>query len=124
MPFPDGMGGAVYFCWPDPINQTQSWQLVGNITNAKPSAIFKINKLKGKDDNLNLTNSFMQLGQPSCVNAQVGISVEPLANIELQTPAAQTEASNEDYNKIQISGKNNCRIIALPLSATKIFSFG
>jgi len=94
MPFPEGMGGAVYFCWPDPINQTQSWQLLGNITNAKPSAIFKISKLKGKDDNQNLTNSFMHLGHSPCVNAQVGISVESLANIELQTPAAQTEASN------------------------------
>merc|ERR1712080_161834 len=88
------MGGSVYFCWPDPVNQTQSWQLLGNITNSKPSSIFKISNLKKKVDSQNLSNSFMQLGQVSSVNAQVGISVEPLANIELHTPAAHTEASN------------------------------
>jgi len=91
-PFPDGLGGAVYFCWPDP--QGQSWQLLGNITNVKPSAIFRISKLKGTDDNHNLANSFMQLGQPPRVKAMLGISIEPLANIEGQTPAAQTEATN------------------------------
>merc|ERR1719187_2110022 len=63
------MGGAVYFCWPDPMGLSQSWQLLGTISNAKPSAIFKISKLKGTDDNQNLANSFMQLGQAARINA-------------------------------------------------------
>lgn len=94
VPFPDGLGGAVYFCWPDPSGQTQSWQLLGTISNNKPSAIFKISKLKNADPNQNLSNSFTQMCQPARKNAMVGISVEPLAVIEGQTPAAQTEASN------------------------------
>jgi len=94
IPFPDGMGGAVYFCWPDPLGQSQSWQLLGNVTNIKPSAIFKISKLKGGDDHNNLANSFVQLGQAARLKAMVGISVEPLTVIDGQTPAAQTEASN------------------------------
>lgn len=45
VPFPTGMGGAVYFSFPDP-SVGQVWQLLGFITNEKPSAIFKISGLK------------------------------------------------------------------------------
>lgn len=38
---------VVYFCWPSP-DGTQSWHLVGHVTNEKPSLIFKVNNLKGK----------------------------------------------------------------------------
>jgi len=96
MPFPEGMGGAVYFSWPQPDGGNQVWQLLGNISNNKPSAIFRIGRLKrsGNDENENMTNSFMELGQAPRNNAMVGISVEPLVVIEGQTPAAQTEASS------------------------------
>ena len=40
IPFPEGMGGAVYFSWPQP-GGGQSWQLLGTISNTKPSAIFR-----------------------------------------------------------------------------------
>ncbi|XP_046907010.1 protein Hikeshi isoform X2 [Hypomesus transpacificus] len=45
VPFPVGMGGAVYFSFPDQVGG-QVWQLLGFITNDKPSAIFKIASLK------------------------------------------------------------------------------
>lgn len=48
-PFPAGMGGAVYFCFPDP-SVGQVWQLLGFITNEKPSAIFKISGLKAGNE--------------------------------------------------------------------------
>ena len=41
IPFPDGMGGAVYFSWPQPTGNGQVWQLLGTISNTKPSAIFR-----------------------------------------------------------------------------------
>jgi len=96
VPFPEGMGGAVYFCWPQPDGGNQVWQLLGVLSNTKPSAIFRIGRLKrsANDENENLTNSFMELGQPPRRNAMVGISVEPLVVIDGQTPAAQTEASS------------------------------
>ena len=45
-PFPDGMGGAVYYCYPTP-EGTASSQLLGFIANNKPSAIFKLAKVCG-----------------------------------------------------------------------------
>ncbi len=45
VPFPVGMGGAVYFSFPDPA-VGQVWQLLGFITNEKPSAMFRISGLK------------------------------------------------------------------------------
>lgn len=95
IPFPEGMGGSVYFAWPDPLGQPPVWQLLGNVTNAKPSAIFRIARLKRiNDENQNINNSFAMLGNAARINAMVGISVEPLVDIEGQTPAAQTEAAN------------------------------
>uniref|UniRef100_A0A671EAH5 Protein Hikeshi n=1 Tax=Rhinolophus ferrumequinum TaxID=59479 RepID=A0A671EAH5_RHIFE len=41
IPFPEGMGGSVYFSYPDS-NGSPVWQLLGIVTNGKPSAIFKI----------------------------------------------------------------------------------
>ncbi|NXT20974.1 HIKES protein, partial [Syrrhaptes paradoxus] len=50
IPFPEGMGGSVYFCYPDQ-SGLAVWQLLGFVTNEKPSAIFKISGLKsGKTD--------------------------------------------------------------------------
>lgn len=45
VPFPEGMGGSVYFCYPDETG-VAVWQLLGFVTNEKPSAIFKISGLK------------------------------------------------------------------------------
>ena len=83
------MGGAVYFSWPQP-DGGQSWQLLGTLSNIKPSAIFRISRLKSSDENINLTNSFGAMMQ-NRTNAIVGISVEPLVNIEGQIDALGIE---------------------------------
>ncbi|CAB1327650.1 unnamed protein product [Coregonus sp. 'balchen'] len=81
VPFPAGMGGAVYFSFPDPVSG-QVWQLLGFITNEKPSAIFKISKLK----------PVPQLASM----AQVGVSIEPLEQLVQQTPVSGAIVSAVD----------------------------
>lgn len=87
-PFPDGLGGAVYFSWPS--SAGQSWHLLGHISNMKPSAIFKISTLK--TDAANSANPFGDMAPQSHL-AQIGISALPLSELEQQTPAAQAAIS-------------------------------
>ncbi|GIY03855.1 protein OPI10 homolog [Caerostris darwini] len=89
-PFPEGFGGSVYFSWPDP-NAAPTWQLLGFISNTKPSAIFKISKLK---PDTNMTTPFGV--QPISHVAQIGISIEPLQQLQLQTPITASKPSNVD----------------------------
>ncbi|XP_076022180.1 protein Hikeshi isoform X2 [Genypterus blacodes] len=53
VPFPAGMGGAVYLSFPDPASGSAVWQLLGFITNDKPSAIFRISGLKAAESEHN-----------------------------------------------------------------------
>lgn len=94
VPFSEGYGGSIYIGWPSP-EAGISWQLLGYISNQKPSAIFKLVRVKPSDM---VVNPFSQelmdtmvIQQPT--HAQVGIMVEPLAEIVQKTPANNTEAS-------------------------------
>ncbi|XP_074660260.1 protein Hikeshi-like [Tubulanus polymorphus] len=89
-PFPDDVGGAVYFSWPNPTGP--AWQLLGHITNTKPSAIFRISNLK-KDASGVSVNPFTT-GIEQHHIAQIGISAEPLAQLAQQTPVANASVSN------------------------------
>lgn len=64
---------TVYFSWPDP-NGPPTWHLLGNITNTKPSAIFKISGLKKTGDSI-LQSGYNFGAQKVSHNAQIGISV-------------------------------------------------
>ncbi|XP_046735214.1 protein OPI10 homolog [Diprion similis] len=92
VPFPDGLGGAVYFSWPDP-NAPPNWQNLGFISNAKPSAIFKISNLKKNHEFENINQTMFGVEKISH-DAQIGISVEPLSIIEQQSAAVAEETSN------------------------------
>jgi len=104
-PFPEGFGGAVYLQWAS----SDKWQLVGHITNEKPSAIFKISGLKQKPEG---TNAFLNLSgfsSPNMANtnsAQLGISIESVAEISNQVssltadPIAQGNSFNEFVEKM------------------------
>lgn len=93
-PFPDGIGGAVYFSWPSPLGQ--NWMLLGFITNDKPSAIFKITNFKTADIN-NSSHPFGQM-EPQTHLAQIGISAEPLDQLAQLTPSTfSTTATVEPF---------------------------
>ena len=88
-PLPDGTAGAVYFSFPDPL-APPTWYYLGYISNQKPSAIFKITKLKQMATNGNMGDGGMGFGliQPIISHvAQIGISVEP-QNTVLQLTSA------------------------------------
>jgi len=95
-PFPEGMGGSVYFAWPDLTGGgAPNWHLLGHISNTKPSAIFRINKLKRGGESAMIPNTFLGHKPINHINALVGISLEPLAVLAGQTPAAEAEANNQ-----------------------------
>ncbi|XP_012059504.1 PREDICTED: protein OPI10 homolog [Atta cephalotes] len=97
IPFSDGMGGTVYFSWPDP-NAPPNWQFLGYISNSKPSAIFKISNLKKNHEFVNSNLGIFGVGKISHF-AQIGVSVDPLTVIEQQiaTVAATTTSSSMEF---------------------------
>ncbi|XP_050527143.1 protein OPI10 homolog [Daktulosphaira vitifoliae] len=89
IPFPEGTAGFVYFSWPDD-HARPNWQLLGILSNQKPSAIYKLSNLKKHHvDLVNEPSNAFSLFPSVTINAQIGISIEPLIDIEAQV--ANTE---------------------------------
>ncbi|XP_018024353.1 protein OPI10 homolog isoform X2 [Hyalella azteca] len=90
-PFPDDLGGGVYFSWPSP-DGAPEWHFLGTITNQKPSAIFKISGLK--KTSMPSENPFLlSHPQQSSHHAQIGISAEPLSVVCGLTPATDAAST-------------------------------
>ncbi|XP_068082442.1 protein OPI10 homolog isoform X2 [Anabrus simplex] len=82
-PFPDGMAGLVYFCCPD-----GNVKLLGHLSNEKPSVVFKVSNFKRHEQ---MSNEFT-FGQQQVPNvAQIGISMEPILNVQQQSALVVNE---------------------------------
>jgi hypothetical protein len=123
MPFPEGLAGAgntlfilsssikntiqyiikinfifkcsqVYFSYST--GAEQRWIFLGKLCNEKPSSIFKIGNLKHDHNTLTETPfGFMQQVN-SHTTAMIGISVEPVQNIDALVPATSTATNGVD----------------------------
>ncbi|KAI4791087.1 protein Hikeshi [Pseudochaenichthys georgianus] len=96
IPFPAGTGGAVHFSFPDPSGGGAVWQLLGFITNEKPSAIFKISGLKAGKGGENPFGIMASSSRLSSSVAQVGVSVEALDQLGQQIPVSSAAVSTAD----------------------------
>eukprot|EP00039_Didymoeca_costata_P005132 m.78759 g.78759 ORF g.78759 m.78759 type:complete len:194 (-) comp12688_c0_seq1:1656-2237(-) len=83
--FPAEAGASIYFGWP---GAEVSWQLLGFLTNEKPSAIFKIS---GTKPVVTDANPFHGVAGMADIG-QIGISIEPKTDLMQQTPVAAAAA--------------------------------
>ncbi|KAJ1972399.1 hypothetical protein H4R35_004696 [Dimargaris xerosporica] len=79
IPFEPGFAATVHFQWPE----SQQWQILGMLSNSKPSAVFRLRGSKPEAgpgaammEDAGTTSS----GKP----ATLGISIEPIATVEQQ----------------------------------------
>lgn len=105
-PFPAGTGGAVYFSPPGGGPGGPEWQLLGFITNDKPSAIFRISGLKAGAAGPSPfgPGAVPGPGLGGGSVAQVGVSVEALEQLAQQTPVSGATVSTVD-SFVQFSQK-------------------
>ncbi|KLO12493.1 DUF775-domain-containing protein [Schizopora paradoxa] len=82
VPFPDGYGATVHFHWPG-----KGSQLLGGLSNDKPSAIFRLRGTFSSQSTFNHASFQGPIDQSVVggdVTAILGISVEPLGDIQSQ----------------------------------------
>lgn len=88
-----GVGAAIYFGWP---GATVQWQLLGFLTNEKPSAIFKISSTRPVvaegGGAMDTASPFGTVAGAGADVGQIGISVESLARLKAHTPHASAAA--------------------------------
>ena len=93
VPFSEGYGGAIYFGWPSESGGV-SWQYLGYITNEKPSAIFKLGKVKPEDAIINpISLAQGQFANMAATAALLAVSVETHQAIAEKVSAANTTPS-------------------------------
>jgi len=91
-PFPAGLGAAVYLGWP--VGGELAWQLLGFLTNEKPSAIFRVSGTRpsiatGPSPFGAMLAGTVAMGSEA---GQIGISIEPLPELAQQTPHSAATA--------------------------------
>ncbi|KAJ2554652.1 hypothetical protein EV175_002520 [Coemansia sp. RSA 1933] len=81
IPFEPGYAATVHLLWPN-----KSWQLLGVLSNDKPSAIFRLKST--------ITPEEAAARMPG-VNAELGISIEPLQVVEQQMQQLQQQQQQQ-----------------------------
>ncbi|VDN57730.1 unnamed protein product [Dracunculus medinensis] len=94
LPFPDGSGGCVFIRWPQLQSET-NWHYLGSISNAKPSAIFRVAQLHKLDAIHESVFTSLPLSTSANGIAQIGISIEPLSAIDSKVPAVGITPSQQ-----------------------------
>ena len=124
---PPDVAACIFFSLPDP-SAPPTWHYLGHLTNAKPSAIYRLTNLtQAKQRTANglpapangLAFDYNQ--EPVLHVAQVGISVEPIAHVNQMVPVAETAASKanafaEFINKTVSNLYNYCSSFSRPAS--------
>jgi len=80
---PEGFGASIFFGWPP----YQDWKYLGYLTNAKPSAIFRLQTKGAGGGGIDID---MGMERDENVVAQIGISIEPLNMIESRAASLST----------------------------------
>ncbi|KAJ2732227.1 hypothetical protein H4S06_006859 [Coemansia sp. BCRC 34490] len=122
IPFEPGYAATVHLLWPN-----KSWQLLGALSNDKPSAIFRLKST--------LTPEEAAARMPS-ISAELGISIEPLQAVEQQMQtkhqqqhqqdstamAAPTAQSHSLVPASSARAEGSGNVAGMPFQAAKAFS--
>ncbi|KAF6201060.1 hypothetical protein GE061_005507, partial [Apolygus lucorum] len=94
-----------YFSWPDP-NAPPNWQLLGVISNEKPSCIFKISGLKTNERPTLQQSGFLSFAQDKISHvAQIGISIETNETVQNQYQLLSAEAVKNQTQFVEFAQK-------------------
>ncbi|KAF9463228.1 DUF775-domain-containing protein [Collybia nuda] len=102
VPFPEGYGAAVHFYWPG-----KGFQLLGMLSNEKPSAIFRLRGSFTQNTTSSTHSAFSSVNlsgaeTPNNVTAVLGLSIEPLPQIQTQIsslPSVVAQTGTTDISK-------------------------
>lgn len=85
----------MYLSWSE-AGIKDEWQLLGSISNLKPSAIFRISHVKKTEAAATNTMNLLTLKEeiPSKFIAKIGISIEPFEIVEQQSLTLQSKSLN------------------------------
>ncbi|KIM28437.1 hypothetical protein M408DRAFT_69974 [Serendipita vermifera MAFF 305830] len=88
VPFPPGYAATVHFYWPG-----RGFQLLGMLSNDKPSAIFRVKGAFGASESSQVSSSrelFLASQPMAGTTAQLGIAIEPIDTVVQQVSGMPT----------------------------------
>jgi len=89
VPLPAGYAATVHFHWPG-----RGFQLLGMISNEKPSAVFRLRGTYTSSAQQS-HSAFLSPTQPGAVTATLGIAIEPIEAVESQIASLQTSQTSQ-----------------------------